>query len=247
MYFKMYNGRLFKFKSGSDLDVETLLKNNLWVSNIFKMNDPMDIAIYVDKNRIIENINDELFECFYNDISKNLYCISLTKKYSNKRLWNYYSDGFKGFVLCYKPSSIRNALKEIDNVYSEGEIVYKDTRYDFSEHYDNFIRNNIKETIINQNILFTKHTSWQEENEYRFSLSSNYKWNEKNGFELHVKPSAIIIGYKIDIKKQEIIKKYCEENNIDLKIYKPDYYTNKRKMKTYDIRLFEKEKNMINV
>ena len=96
MYFKMYNGRLFKFKSGSDLDVETLLKNNLWVSNIFKMNDPMDIAIYVDKNKIIENINDELFECFYNDISKNLYCISLTKKYSNKRLWNYYSNGRNG-------------------------------------------------------------------------------------------------------------------------------------------------------
>ena len=76
MNYKRYNKRLYKFKSGSDIDIETLLKNALWISNIFKMNDPMDIAIYVDKNRIIENINDELFECFYNDISKNLYSFS---------------------------------------------------------------------------------------------------------------------------------------------------------------------------
>lgn len=247
MNYKRYNKRLYKFKSGSDIDIETLLKNALWISNIFKMNDPMDIAIYVDKSKIFDNINDKLFECFYNDVSKNIYCISLTKKYSNKRLWNYYSNGFKGFVLCYKPSSIRDALKEINNVYNEGEITYKDIRYDFSEHYDNFIRNKVKETIINQNILFTKHTSWQEENEYRFSLSSNDKWNENNGFELHVKPSAIIIGYKMDTKNKEIIKKYCEENNIDLKIYKPDYYTNKRKMKTYNICIFEKGKNTIKV
>ena len=42
---------MYKFKSGNDRDVEALLNNQLWISTLEKMNDPMDLGFYINGSK----------------------------------------------------------------------------------------------------------------------------------------------------------------------------------------------------
>lgn len=234
-----FNGRLYKFKEANEQSISALEQNQLWISSVYKMNDPMDLGFYIDKTKILFNyLDDEIIE-FQKNITSHLFCASFTTIYANKRLWNYYSGGFTGIVIGYKSSIIKNALKRIGLYGNDNKVIYKDTKsFDYTNLFNNYIQGKRWETLLEWKSLFTKDISWEEEREYRFSLNTpnDQKIIQAGGFLLDgVKPSVVLVGYKIDNALFERLRKHCIKNSISLKKYMPKFDTNDIDYKIVDV------------
>ena len=44
---------LLKYTGGYDRDIDALENDSLWVTNIYKMNDPMDLGFYINPERAV--------------------------------------------------------------------------------------------------------------------------------------------------------------------------------------------------
>ncbi|MFA6368548.1 MAG: DUF2971 domain-containing protein [Bacteroidales bacterium] len=220
----MIKRRLFKFKKTSDKNIEDLMNNRLWISNLYLMNDPMDLAFFVDSKKVkIDFDNNDVIK-FQAHITKHIFCASFTTVFSNKRLWNYYSDGFFGFALGYKPTDIRKSINALNLQSIEDKITYANTRFDYTNLFRAFLQRKNMQIPIPQKSLFTKDKSWSEEKEYRFSIQNPIFKVDDKGFKLlNVKPCVIYVGYKIKKDALFSIISYCEKNNIPLNVYMPKF------------------------
>ena len=108
--------RLFKYKAVSSFydnegnqinrDIENLLLEQLWVSSLEGMNDPLECAFHVDQSLGLDNILQ-----FQRNLQRSYACVSFSTSVRCRRLWNYYTDGMRGMVIEYSDSSIRKALR----------------------------------------------------------------------------------------------------------------------------------------
>ena len=208
---------LYKYKSGTNDDINALQKDSLWVSTYENMNDPMEYPIYVTDKSVTDNDIDEYKEKI---MSLNC-CISFSTSPSVKRLWNYYTNGFKGMVIAYTYQEIKDALiKNKVKTFTEDKVVYDGKKYEI-------FKGQIKgKTSSNTDPFFHKDDSWKEEKEYRFVFeykqSSKY-YQQANGFLLNnIKPHHIFIGYKINKANKAKLIDYCKTNDIYLYEMKPN-------------------------
>ncbi len=81
--------KLYKYKTCDKRNIATLYNNQLWVSNLYNMNDPQDSSIYVYKSDCLYEVS--LIDEFINNFQKSVYCMSFSLKNNSNRLWNYYS------------------------------------------------------------------------------------------------------------------------------------------------------------
>ncbi len=226
---------LYKFKTGDKRNLNYLLNDELWVSNLLNMNDPTDLKIYVNKKTI--KYRDEDMIKFYNFLASGIYCISFTTNFDNERMWDYYSDGFRGFVLCYSYLDIKSTLDKYGLKGNDNKVKYDDKSFDFTKVYKKFINGKIDE-VVEWEAFFTKNQSWKDEKEYRFSINTpvNLGSNEK-GFPLKdIKPIRIIVGFKINQTSLNLIKNYCKKNKIKLQMYMPRFDKIEKDYKLIDLR-----------
>ena len=203
---------LYKFKACEhDYDIEAVVQNKLWVSTLHNMNDPMELAFYINPNdadgAFVQELQDHITRAFG--------VISFSKTWKNKQLWNYYSNGFKGMVIAYDSTSIDFAIKEVlHNVsYDKGDVKYENVKYDLTKLYQLFL-NGGGETLFPYRSIYTKDTSWRKEHEYRYSLPTQFfgdKFDIITGKYLeNIVPSAIYIGYKMDYKNKQKLINYAQ-------------------------------------
>lgn len=226
----MIKRRLFKFKQSNKESVDDLINNRLWISNLYLMNDPMDLALFIDSKKVETDFNNNKIIKFQAHITKQIFCASFTPVYTNKRLWNYYSGGFSGFALGYRPTDIRKSIKDFGLKIIEDKITYSSTSYDFTDLFKIFLKDESKQMPFPWKSLFTKDKSWSEEKEYRFSLLDvppNLKITEKGFKLLNLKPCVIYVGYKMDKEMLSSITLYSKKNNIPLNMYMPKFDSKK--------------------
>lgn len=233
---------LFKYKSDNELSIDDLINSRLWVSSLLQMNDPVEFGFFVEKEMAWPAIVD-----FQNALLKMKACLSFSTSRDCKRLWNYYTNGMRGYVVEYTDSSIREALATLtistikyDAVleWTNGNRLYKDIAFegnityginekiDLTSFYKAYIEGIGASVFIENKDLFNKDESWKDEEEYRFmfDFSDQLKKPEDDGFYLqNLKPEAIYIGYRMNKDNVIKIQDYCYNNSIPLYRYSPDF------------------------
>lgn len=214
--------KLYKYKTCDKRNIATLYNNQLWVSNLYNMNDPQDSSVFVYNSDCIYELS--LIDEFINNFQKSVYCMSFSLKNNSNRLWNYYSNGMRGMILVYNINDIETALKEQKFIKYEKDLVtYSDKKLNCEYEFNEYLLN--KEKNISLNKYFIKDKSWEDEEEYRFILSNA---NKDDGFLLcNIKPIEIIVGYKISKTDYNKLYKYTNINNITLKICYPNFKSNR--------------------
>ena len=214
--------KLYKYKTCDKRNIATLYNNQLWVSNLYNMNDPQDSSIYVYKSDCLYEVS--LIDEFINNFQKSVYCMSFSLKNNSNRLWNYYSNGMRGMILVYNINDIETALKEQKLInYEKGSVTYSDKKLNCEDEFNKYLSN--EEINISLNKCFIKNKSWEDEEEYRFILPNI---NKDDGLLLcNIKPIEIIVGYKISKKDYNNLYKYADINNITLKICYPNFKSNR--------------------
>lgn len=226
------NKSLFKYKCFNKNNIECLLKNELYISCITCMNDPFECNIYIDieKAKIKLNIsnNNEIYRMkniFEKIIKGSIYCASFCKDDNNKHLWKSYANNYEGFVIEYKINDLINVFKNAGANFCNDYIQYvDDNTMDFT---DSFIKSATIDCsdYVTKDWFFSKRKRWQKEHEYRIVINTPFEkdiiYNGENKGILikNIKPTCIIVGYKINAENLKVINEYCKNNNVLLKMH----------------------------
>ena len=210
--------RLYHFLS-QEYALEALNKKRLKVSIIDKLNDPFEFhAGFLNPNSEIEDI----FTRWKAKISKKYGILCFSKRWHNPLLWSHYAEKHTGFALGFDLPD--NAAIEVNYAESRPLLPWDELSQDDSpieEYFNKLIR--------------TKFTSWNYEEEVRFSYIldtldlenglyfNNFdnnlilkevvagcksKPNEELKSLLSVFKNITLIKSKIDLKKYQIVQEF---------------------------------------
>lgn len=74
-------------------------------------------------------------------------------------------------------------------------------------------------------MVFSKNKKWKKEREYRIVINTPpekeiiYNGENKGILLKNIKPTCIIVGYKINAENLKVINEYCKNNNVLLKMH----------------------------
>lgn len=229
--------------------LKDLVHNRLWVSRYSALNDPSEFAFWVDKNRLskeeLTDLNRNL-NLFSSLLQRTCFALSLSTSLKNRRLWNYYTNGTRGFVLGYEKQDIDKSINELGLSYHAEPVSYSSNRIDLTHRYKQAFNNIESEGLEDYRLVFRKGPSWKYEKEFRYSIgngsknvddiieeqtmSNEIKEGNLNGFYLHsIQPKLVVIGFKTPENIFMKVKEYCTNNNVPCKIYFLDYTSKKEK------------------
>jgi len=207
---------IYKYKSGDSNSINDLLQKRLRISCFNSFNDPCDpFWFYIlpdfylgedeeNKNSIIDN---EL---------KKYFCASFSKSYHSLALWNYYSNGMKGFCLEYSSQDIIDWLKKQKMSFRAKNVVYRKNKICLDELLEN---ERTFESI--SKLFFYKGLSWKNEQETRIVIKNN---KDIEYFYIdNICPKSIYIGDKSDLYTNKIIAEFAKANNINCYIIGKSY------------------------
>ena len=97
-----------KKKRDVNYTLETLESTQLWVPALEKLNDPQDFSFSLENP--YRHYDPFLIAGVQKTFFQEHACLSFSKNFTSKRLWNYYTDGMKGLVLAYDIDDIRKSL-----------------------------------------------------------------------------------------------------------------------------------------
>lgn len=122
-----------------------------------------------------EELLDGFSDMFRDYINKGLVnsfrVLCVTTEYDNNLMWAHYGDQHSGCVIEFD-----EVFSEKPHLLREGKIRYHENIKPLSNPLDMLLYGEtpkIKELMI-KDIIFSKRTSWQYENEYRFMFVENY-------------------------------------------------------------------------
>ena len=217
---------MYKFKSANKNDIESLIQDKLWVPTLALLNDPMDLGFFIDDKRIPD---DEILR-FQDALNRSYVVISLGTNVQNRRLWNYYTDGMKGFVLNYRVNDLEKALVNKGASWPNiGKVLYSDEKQDLTEEFRQYLVKGKLPAVKKTHILFNKNSSWESEEEYRLITKADFLDNYEGAVKAggicieNVVPIEIFIGYKMSDKNFEIIREYADSKGIEVMKFVPDF------------------------
>ena len=224
---------MYKYKSANDNDMRALEKNELWVSTLKFMNDPTDLGFYINRSK---HTDEEIIK-FQEVLNNAFVIISLSKTVQNRRLWNYYTDGMKGYVLKYNNDDLKKALRNLGATkIISGSVEYNNEKNDLTDLLDTYLATGEIPPPKEMVTLFKKDDSWQSEDEYRIIADSGFlsKYpgaTEKGGICLeNIIPTQIVIGYRMEEDKQKKIIEYARKNDIEVRKFIPDFRSKSSKV-----------------
>ena len=167
--------KTYKYRYGSQRDLDTLFSDQLFAPNSSKLNDPCEAMLDIDQlNIIIENMtktykgNDDLHKSFKSFIksTKNLGIYSLSKISTDELLWAYYADSHSGFCIEYDLNALISTSSV--NIYKHDEVKYKSLVPQLN-------LNDITNGDLSEKICFIKSRRWKHEEEYRIAYNQSGK------------------------------------------------------------------------
>lgn len=226
--------RLYKYKAGTERDIDNLLNDKLFVSSLNKMNDPLELGFYVEKEKNLSCIVE-----FQKALLESYSCLSFSTSVSVRRLWNYYTEGMKGLVIEYRDYTIKKKLitdriecinidyiEKVNPKYTyeklayEGKVLYDGEKTDLTMLYDQYCMQHSGIQFLSGEFLFHKDDSWEDEKEYRFAFPSEYLSNDCIS---GIIPTAVYVGYKMEGNCLKKVKDYCISRKIPVYCYMPNF------------------------
>lgn len=197
---------LYKYRSGSDYDLDALRKKSIWISRATEMDDDADGRLYVSKDfkekfEIAKEFNPEFQEPKYEEavygienLSKQgCFISSFSELNDNEDMWNRYANENKGFCIQYR---------FLDLLSPNGydliclPISYEDKKPLGVEELTSK-HNMVFTTLYKKNIEGIYGEDWKGQREWRWSCYEKTLGLEKNqnGMLIAVpKPTRIFIG-----------------------------------------------------
>lgn len=119
-YVPLLDERFVDYEKENDKKLDTLKKNEIWVSHYQKLNDPFEYKmLYLDKERISEAGWDvKEIESFLEFFKNRTLLSCFSTKINNIPMWSHYANNHKGFCIKYK-------VKNPDEIF---EIRYEPKR-----------------------------------------------------------------------------------------------------------------------
>lgn len=195
---------LFRYRSGNELDIETLKENKIWLSNMKCVNDKFEgtLEIIYDNVKLnfkfleeyLKNIVDESINEIISKFYLSCFCESVTKI----NMWSYYANSSKGFCIEYWRNDFEMPLFPV--IYSDNKVINVD---------------NIDEAEMYKSIM-TKDSDWEKENEWRI-LFPYYGEFEKGIKIEQPKPKGLYLGSDVENTSYlwSELQKYCIDNDIE--------------------------------
>ena len=224
MNFEKVPTYLYKYMPNNRYLLKTLKNHILNVSNLTAFNDPCENCVFIrDKD------NPKLINDFFNKFLKMQFALCFGTSKSNFTLWNYYANGFSGVCLKYRTKDIEKSLEaKVGANYCPSHVTYSNTKVDITKQYSSRLKGNTIDNSLSSKIFFRKFKIWSREKEFRFAIGTQ---KEKNRFNItKITPLEIIIGFRLNIKKQKQIFTFCELNKIKVTIATPDFSSEKIKI-----------------
>jgi hypothetical protein len=227
---------IYKYRSGTTRDIEALMNNQFYASNMETLNDvhegkikindlEIDVFDYFARTKIDDEDSSikNILENFRNQC-KNFGIYSLCKEnYSNELLWAYYANSHKGFCIEYD----FDILKQ----YPFNEDSFFDVEY--SENIPivnlNDLLNSSVSSNLSKKLLATKSSSWKHEYEIRIITPSK---GEFNYFIRALK--SIYFGYRITENTKKFVMNILRGRGIK-------YYQMTHKKDLYELEKIEIE------
>ncbi len=211
-----------------------------------QFNDPYDCKCF------FEALNGEREDSLSDVINRHLRIACMSRNPSSPIMWSHYSSHHAGYVIEYILPEL--PFKEVD--YKEITPFYYSTKEIREEILqktpgiaESEIEEKIKELLLSndsymenlKNAIFTKHSDWKYEEEYRF-IDFNEKGSSKKHIDIDIgaeNVNSIILGFKFDHEKydHELSKIIDSIYGGSLTVYKAEPSLDEyfMKIKPYDV------------
>ncbi|MEZ8345714.1 DUF2971 domain-containing protein [Vibrio splendidus] len=183
--------QLYKYRPVTRESIEFLLNRELWAAKPVTFNDPFDAQVNYNAlvtqtlnhfKRNTENIRKELLAHINSFTSKVGIC-SLSRTNKNQLMWSHYADEHRGFCIGLDINNLLDdtllknkvnyqAKLPIDKLLNTLTIISDSWLY-IDNKVNMTLLKDIFENFITEEILVTKHSNWQYENETRI-IAPNY-------------------------------------------------------------------------
>jgi len=189
---------LYRYRSYSDNNLDSLKNNYLWMSSPLAFNDPFETVkvINLPKEKIQELGFSPKIEQNYQEVIEKSKIFCLCKSNKNLLMWSYYADGLKGFVIGYDQHKLLESLaseaeandlkyqfhvKYEDEMPDVGSVILErhhsdkacaDAPLDLPENDFDALRDSYddKNLQLNEKLFATKNTAFEHEEEYRIVI-----------------------------------------------------------------------------
>ncbi len=234
---------LYKYYSLSDKEndeldkkkLDTLKSNSNWFDLSANQNDPLDMRMaYVSNEQYRDASQDciELAKELLMELQKSLIiCSFIDSDQFNLPMWSAYANNHKGYCVRFRVTKKQDVFK----------IFYNDNRFSIlaiplslmdavckSSNVGYETLDLVKYLYTMLLILNTKHSSWQNEKEYRLLRPAESKTGQNfSNDELGLIPTDVYIGMNCISKHQKEIKRICQED-LKCKCYKA--YTSEKEI-----------------
>lgn len=195
---------LFRYRSGNDLDIETLKENKIWLSNMKCVNDKFEgtFEVIYGKEKLnfgfLEEYRKELVNKILDEIISKFYLSCFCESVTKINMWSYYANSSKGFCIEYWRDDFDTPLFPV--IYKDNKIVDVD---------------NIDESEMYKSIM-TKDSDWEKEEEWRILFP--YYGEYAKGIKIEQpKPKGIYLGSDVETTSNlwSELQDYCVNNGID--------------------------------
>ena len=179
---------LYKYRSLQNFGrfVDILINQRLYCSVFTELNDPMEGFFWHSRSLSKKRLNEIMKEKFSYKIC------SLSQSWQDIGLWTFYADEGRGCCIGVEPT---------DDTWEKKVLQYKNDLPNYDE-----LNSRYGEVEAINIILNTKLSRWSNESEIRFIKQT------KNPY-IPIRIKEIILGYKIDRKDEESIRKMIEMLN----------------------------------
>lgn len=168
-YIKHPQMKLYKYRFGTNRDIDALRENKLWIGCAANMDDDFDSAFIHKKSDIKRYkaacakdpaLKEERFAKIFNAggkvFQKDLYVCSLAETPLNEDLWTRYANNHAGFCIEYSAHALMRAKRLPFPVF------YGDIKGSLFDYY----RKSNEYAVFN-NVLKKEKTLWEQQGEWR--------------------------------------------------------------------------------
>lgn len=222
MYVNNAPDTIFRYRKGTENDINALKANQIWLSNMKCVNDKFEgqIEVIYDNLHLNFAFLEDALRKKVNDtidaILEHFYIACFCESVIKDNMWSYYANDSKGFCIEYYRDDFESPQFVFPVIYQDKKII----------DIDNFDENVMRRSI------FTKYSDWSKEEEWRIALPINE--NTSNGIVIKApRPKAVYMGTDIELPLKNTLESYCDNEVIEL--YQMVLDKEKRKLTTRQI------------
>lgn len=220
---------LYKYRSGSEWDLEALENDSIWMGSAMQMDDPLDSRLLLtdefraqikDVVNKVERFKNEKYSVHLNDnsIQRDCFLCSLSEVSDSDDMWERYANNEQGFCIEYNAQELICQIRLLLLPVYYGEKLQYDAKTLSSLSKETLIFNN----FLIKNKVGVNGEDWYSQREWRiigFRESLGLSENEKGKCISIIKPTRIILGkYVRDSVKIRIMnwKERDENKNVTI-------------------------------